>query len=107
MREEGGCGYGAGSIFLSFVLGGVVGAGFALLLAPQSGRETRQKIKQFTDDVKGKAVDYADDVKEKVVGGVDKGKEYIAEKKSIVTAAVEAGKEAYEKEKERLSNPNA
>ena len=45
MREDEG--YGAGSIFLSFLLGGLVGAGFALLLAPQSGRETRQKIKEF------------------------------------------------------------
>ena len=31
MREEE-CGYGTGSIFLSFILGGVVGAGVALLL---------------------------------------------------------------------------
>jgi len=107
MRDEG-CGYGAGSIFLSFLLGGVVGAGFALLLAPQSGRETRLKIKQFTDDVKVKAMDYADEVKEKVAGSVDKGKDFYEEKKSIVTSAIEAGKEAYEKEKERLSKePNA
>ena len=53
MREDEG--YGAGSIFLSFLLGGLVGAGFALLLAPQSGRETRQKIREFTDDVTEKA----------------------------------------------------
>ena len=106
MREEGG--YGAGSIFLSFLLGGLVGAGFALLLAPQSGRETRQKIKEFTEDVKEKTMGYAGDVKEKVTGSIDKGKEFYEEKKSIITTAIEAGKEAYEKEKERLSKePNA
>ena len=101
MREE--CSYGTGSILLSFLLGGLVGAGFALLLAPQSGRETRQKIKDITDDVKEKAMGYVGDVKEKVTSTLDKGKEMYEEKKSIITSAIDAGKDAYEKEKERLS----
>lgn len=106
MREE--CGYSTGSVFMSFLLGGLVGAGFALLLAPQSGRETRQKIRELTDDVKEKAVGYAGDVKEKITGGIDKGKELYEEKKSMISTAIEAGKEAYEHEKERLSKePNA
>jgi len=106
MREEEG--YGSGSILLSFLLGGIVGAGFALLMAPQSGRETRQRIKDFTEDVKGKAKDYVGDVKEKITTGIDKGKDIFEEKKSIITTAIEAGKDAYEKEKERLSKePNA
>jgi len=101
MREEGG--YCTGSIFLSFLLGGLVGAGFALLLAPQSGSETRQRIKEFTGDVKGKAATYVGDAKDKITGGIDKGKEFYEEKKSIISTAIDAGKEAYEKEKERLS----
>ena len=101
MREEGR--YCTGSIFLSFLLGGLVGAGFALLLAPQSGRETRQRIKEFTGDVKEKATAYVEDAKDKVTGGIDKGKEFYVEKKSMITTAIDAGKEAYEKEKERLS----
>ncbi|MBM4145241.1 MAG: YtxH domain-containing protein [Nitrospira sp.] len=106
MREE--CGYGSGSILLSFLLGGLVGAGFALLLAPQSGRETRQKIKDLSDDVKEKAMGYVGEVKEKVTTGIDKGKDLYEEKKSIITTAIEAGKEAYTKEKEKLSQePNA
>jgi gas vesicle protein len=106
MREE--CGCGSGSILLSFLLGGLVGAGFALLMAPQSGRETRQKIKDLTDDVKEKALGYAGEVKDKVTTGIDKGRDLYEEKKSIITTAIEAGKEAYTKEKERLSQePNA
>lgn len=106
MREE--CGYGTGSVFLSFLLGGIVGAGFALLLAPQSGDETRKKIRQLTDDVKGKTMDYVEEVKGKVTTGIDRGKDYYEEKKSVVASAIEAGKEAYDKEKERLSKePNA
>lgn len=102
MRDEE-CGYSAGSIFLSFILGGMVGAGFALLLAPQSGRETRQKIKELTEDVKEKAKGYVGEVKEKITSGIDKSKGFYEEKKSIISTAIEAGKEAYEKEKERLS----
>jgi gas vesicle protein len=106
MREEEG--YGTGGILLSFLLGGIVGAGFALLMAPQTGRETRQRIKEFTEDVKGKTMDYVEDVKGKVSSGIDKGKDFLDEKKSIMTTAIEAGKNAYEKEKERLSRePNA
>ncbi len=106
MREEDG--YSAGSMFLSFLLGGVVGAALALLLAPESGRETRHKIKELTDDVRGKVRDYAGDVKGKVTSTIDKSRELYEEKKSTISKAVEAGKEAYEKEKERLSKePNA
>ena len=106
MRDE--CGCGSGSILLSFLLGGLVGAGFALLMAPQSGRETRQKIKDLTDDVKVKAMGYVGEAKDKVTTGIDKGRDLYEEKKSIITTAIEAGKEAYTKEKERLSQePNA
>jgi gas vesicle protein len=101
MREEGE--YGAGGMFLSFLLGGIVGAAFALLLAPQSGRETRTRIRELTEDVKGRAKDYAVDVKDKVTSSIEKGKGLYEEKKSAITKAVEAGKDAYDKEKERLA----
>ena len=101
MREEEG--YSSGSVLLSFLLGGVVGAGLALLFAPQSGRETRQKIREIADDVKEKSADYVNQAKEKASSLVEEGKGYYDEKKSILKSAVEAGKEAYEKEKEKYS----
>ncbi|BCB96704.1 hypothetical protein JZK55_16260 [Dissulfurispira thermophila] len=97
MRHEEG-GFSAGSVLLSFLLGGMVGAGLALLLAPQSGVETRRKIRELTEEVKGKASDYVEHAKEKVTSTVGKGKEVFEEKKSAIVAAFEAGKEAYEKE---------
>lgn len=96
-------GYSAGSVLLSFLLGGLVGAGVALLLAPRSGKETREQIKEFADDVRDRAEDYVHQVKGKVTSSFDRGKDFFQEKKSIITTAVEAGKEAYEKEKERLA----
>ena len=79
--------YGTGSLVASFLLGGMVGAGIAILLAPQSGRETREKIKEL-----------AETVKEKIVSSVESAKDILEEKKSVISAAVEAGKEAYKKE---------
>jgi gas vesicle protein len=101
MKEDEG--FSSGSVLMSFLLGGIVGAGLALLLAPQSGEETRKKIKEFADDVKDKTTGLVDQTKHKVTDFVDEGKEMYEEKKSIFKAAVDAGKDAYEKEKERLS----
>ena len=99
-NEEGG--HSAGSLILAFFVGGLVGAGVALLLAPLPGKEAREKIKKLTEDAKEKAGQYAEEVKGKVTATVEKGKEVVGEKKSLVTAAIEAGKEAYQKEKERV-----
>jgi gas vesicle protein len=93
----------AGSLILAFFIGGLVGAGVALLLAPQPGKEARQKIKELAEDAKEKAAGYAEQVKGKVTSTVGKGKEIFEEKKSLLTTAFEAGKEAYEKEKEKPS----
>lgn len=102
-------GYSAGSVFLSFLLGGMVGAGMALLLAPQSGVETRRRIREFADDVKDKANEFAEQAKdtatdyygqarETVVTSVDKAKQVVEEQKAAITTAIDAGKEAYAKE---------
>ncbi|MDO8747374.1 MAG: YtxH domain-containing protein [Thermodesulfovibrionales bacterium] len=96
-------GHSVGTVFLSFLFGGIVGAGLAMLLAPQSGSETRKRIKEFADDMREKAEDYVEDIKKGVTSTVEEGKDFYEEKKSAITTAVEAGKKAYEKEKERLS----
>jgi gas vesicle protein len=107
-------GYSAGSTLLAFFLGGLVGAGVALLLAPKSGSETRQLIKEYAGDAREKAEGYlekakgsastvVDKVKESAATVLEKGKEFVEEQKTIITSAVEAGKEAYEKEKEKLA----
>lgn len=52
------------------VLGAFIGAGAALLTAPQSGRRTRRKIKKAASGVRHEAQDrwedLADDVRERV-----------------------------------------
>jgi gas vesicle protein len=100
-------GNGVGRVLISFFIGGMVGAGTALLLAPRSGQETRQKIKGIADEAIEKAESLAVQVKSTAQTVVEKGKKLVEEKKSIIETAVEAGKEAYQKEKERVSGPQA
>ena len=101
MSEE--RGYSAGSVILAFVLGGIVGAGAALLTAPQSGKETREKLKELSDETSKKAVEYAGHLKENVTAAVDSSKHFVEEKKSLISTAIDAGKAAYEKEKGKHS----
>ena len=78
------------SVVVPFLVGGLVGAGIALLLAPKSGRETREDIK-----------DLAVKSKEKVASTIHKGRELYEEGTTALSGAIEAGKAAYIEEKER------
>jgi gas vesicle protein len=60
-----GTGRGDGSsVALGFVLGAVVGAGIALLLAPATGMETRQRIADAGRRWRGAARDLAEDLRQ-------------------------------------------
>ncbi len=54
------------AVLISFLVGGIVGAGLALLFAPYSGRKMRGKIADMAEDVKDYAVDYTNKIKDKV-----------------------------------------
>lgn len=95
-------GFSAGTVLLSFFIGGIIGAGVALLTAPKTGEETRRIIKDFADEAKDKAEEYIGQVKDKAGSFVDKGKDFIDREKNIISKAVEAGKDAYEKEKQQV-----
>jgi gas vesicle protein len=92
-------GFSAGPVLLSFFIGGLIGAGVALLTAPKTGEETRRMIKELAEDVKDKAEDYIGQVKDAATTYAEKGKDFIEKEKTILSKTVEAGKEAYEKEK--------
>lgn len=56
----------ATGMILSFTIGGLLGAGIALLFAPHSGEKTRRKIMEAIDDAKEEISDYADRVKSRI-----------------------------------------
>ncbi len=91
----------ASSILFSFLLGGIVGAGLALLLAPQTGAGTRRKLSDVSGELREKADEFIDQAKTSVDSAVHKGRDIVEEKKSVIASAIEAGKEAFKKEKEK------
>lgn len=72
------------SLLTPFVVGGAVGAGIALLLAPKSGKELRKDIKHL-----------AANTGEKISATVEKGRELYGEGTVAVKSAIHAGKMAY------------
>jgi len=94
-------GISTGTVILSFLAGAVVGAGVALLVAPKTGEELRATIKDLADDAVDKIKEYASEAQDKIRSSYAEGKDMIMEKKSILTSAIEAGKEAMEREKEK------
>jgi gas vesicle protein len=97
--ERSGCSCGGGII--SFVVGGLIGAGVGLLLAPKTGKETRDQIKDMAEGVKETTEDYYERVKKTVVSAMENGQELLEEKKDLITSAVQAGMEAYEKKRKK------
>jgi len=87
------------SVVGSFLLGGIIGGGVALLVAPIPGREARKQIKGLAEGVKEKAEDYYEQIKEAVTSVLEDGKGLVEEKKRLISKAVQAGIEVYEKEK--------
>jgi gas vesicle protein len=58
MSEKGG---GFQSYFAGFLIGGLVGAAVALIMAPRSGRETREEILVRSGEVRDRAEDTVDE----------------------------------------------
>jgi gas vesicle protein len=92
----------ASTVLVSFLAGAALGAGLALLYAPKSGHEMREQISDLTDDAVDKIKEYAREAQDKIKATLEDGKETLKEKKSILSSAIEAGREAIQKEKEKF-----
>ena len=102
MADDRGCSLGA--VGLAFVTGGLAGAAVALLLAPQSGRESREQVRGYARRAEEQVHELADKATQVIDQAVDKGREFIKDKQAVVTEAVEAGRTAMQRERERLSD---
>ena len=92
-----------GVVGLAFVSGGLVGAAVALLLATQSGRESREQLRGYARRAEEHVHELAEKATQVMDQAVDKGREFIKDKQAVVTEAVEAGRTAMQWERERLS----
>lgn len=99
---------------LMLVAGGIIGAGVALLVAPQSGKETREDIARYARRTRKRAghmvedftdafSDVVDTVVDKSSDILDKGKDLAADTKKEIMKAIEEGQDRLEREKKRLA----
>jgi gas vesicle protein len=93
-------GYSAGAVGFAFLAGAVIGVGAALLLAPQSGAETRKLLKTYAEKAEEEVLEKAKEARVALDTAIGQGRQFINEKKSVLAAAFEAGKEAV---KQRVS----
>jgi gas vesicle protein len=73
MRERKGDGTG---LIIGFILGGIIGAGLALLFAPQKGKLLRNDVKRRT----GEWLDEAEDVIEETRGKMTRAAKQISKR---------------------------
>jgi gas vesicle protein len=66
-----------GSFMAGFFIGGLIGAGVALLLAPQSGEETREMLRERSIELKSRAEEAASDFRSKTETILDEGRERV------------------------------
>ena len=90
------------AVLLAFLSGAAMGAVAAVLLAPESGAESRERVRRYARRAEGDLRDLAGragEVFEEVVG---QGKEFVDAKKSAFQEAFEAGRDAMREERDRL-----
>jgi gas vesicle protein len=88
-----------------FLLGGVIGAAAALLLAPKAGRETREIIAERGGEVARKAQELANEAQGRAGEWLDKSRELFEEQTQRLMGAFEAGKDAMREEIRKGTTP--
>ena len=77
-----------------FLVGLGVGSLIGILFAPKSGQETRESLSQ-------NAQKKVRDLQERAEDVVERGKKVVTQKKEEIAAAVDVGRETYQREKSK------
>jgi len=102
-----------GAFLAGFIVGGLVGAATALILAPQSGERTRTQIREKSIELRDRAEDLAEDARLRADEAAEearrradelqqRGRQVYQEQRTRLTSAVEEGKKAAVRKKEEL-----
>ena len=83
----------AQAVALAFLGGAMAGVVAGLLLAPQSGEETRRALKGYARRAEEEALEKAKEARAALDESIERGKHFIAEKAADVEAAVKTGRE--------------
>lgn len=82
-----------------FMVGLGIGALIGILFAPKSGEETREYLAQKADEGREYAQRKARELRDRAEDLLERGKDIASRQRESITAAVEAGREAYQREK--------
>ena len=91
----------SGEKALFFLVGSAIGAATALLLAPRSGAETRKLIAARARESADLVANRSKEAVDTASTYLDKGKEALQHQRDQLSAAFEAGKQAYLEEKDK------
>ena len=93
----------AGSVALAFLSGALLGAVTAIMLAPQPGRESRERVLGYARRTGEDLREFKDRTTDTVEGMVGRGRELVEEISAAVREAIDAGREAMRREREMNS----
>ncbi len=82
-----------GNGLMLFLLGAAIGAGLALLFAPEQGSRTRERLKGMASEAAAQTRRSVNTAIERTKGMVEQGRGYIQGKKEQLTSAYESGRE--------------
>lgn len=96
------------------IAGGIIGAGVALLLAPQSGDRTRRQIGRYASKVRSSTEelvrdasesvhDLVEDLSSKTTELIEQGEDVANEWRNSFLHSLDRGEKALEKQRRRLS----
>lgn len=103
---DGSRGVSGSAIVLAFLGGAAVGAVAALLMAPQSGRESREQLKGYARRAGENLREAGDKAGDTWQAAMEKGREVVQEQKSILKEALDAGREAMRRQREQPEQRN-
>lgn len=89
----------AGSKVSFFLVGLGIGALVGILFAPKSGEETREFLAAKADEGREYAQRKARELRERAEDILERGKTAAGRQKDTISAAVDAGRDAYQREK--------
>ena len=90
------------AVVLAFLSGAALGVVAALLLTPQTGRESREQLRGYARRAEGNLRDLAGCAGQTFEEVVEEGKEFVDSKKTVLREAFEAGREAMRHERDGL-----
>lgn len=89
------------SMISMFAVGGLIGAGVALLMAPQSGQKTRSLIRDKSMELKDKAVGTVEDTRSRAESTLN---DITSQTKDRVSSLTQKGKDKIQGQSEKMKD---